>query len=264
MSNSSSSPVVFRVQRGAVVFIILILALGALILAASSSSNSGVRGNVSYVAWSSSDNAIYLEHPADWAFPTPVPTATLEGTSPATTAATEATTEPATTDYSVTVNNDTATQVSLSLLQTSGLDAIQTELVTANKFHNDAPLASQTIVVGNTRGVEFHQTRHVASTIEDTDAWVVPLDAAHVVVAWIQTTNWRDVEPLWSHMMSTLRVDRNAGLRALGIFTATPTPTLAPSATPAGTGAATAAATTAAASGNPSGALAATPAPAAV
>src|SRR5690242_14693522 len=67
VSNSSSSPVVLRIQQSAVVFVVLILALGALVLAANNiDPNASVRGDVRYSLWKSPDGMYSMEYPAGW------------------------------------------------------------------------------------------------------------------------------------------------------------------------------------------------------
>src|SRR5258708_21379912 len=67
VSNSSSSPVVLRIQQSAVVFVVMLLALGALVLAANNiDPNASVRGDTRYTLWKSPDGLLSMEYPAGW------------------------------------------------------------------------------------------------------------------------------------------------------------------------------------------------------
>src|SRR5258708_14943253 len=67
VSNSSSSPVVLRIQQSAVVFVVMLLALGALVLAANNiDPNASIRGDIRYALWKSPDGLLSMEYPAGW------------------------------------------------------------------------------------------------------------------------------------------------------------------------------------------------------
>ena len=238
MSNSPASPVVQRIQQSTLLFIVLIFALGALILAATNiDPNSAVRGNIKYTFWTSPDGAVSLEYPSDW---TPVASNTAN-----------------TFQYSFVVNPKDAQsqQGGYVVLSTQNVPANQKVETTiagilvnlTNTQHPDAPLQPQNALVGGLKGVAstWSVTQNDPSganppvTIYQT-LWMAPLDNTHFVFSSVQTLDPEVDFTKWEHTISTLHINKDAALKALGV-TATPMPTSA--ATTSGTAAATAGAT---------------------
>ena len=246
VSNSSSSPVVLRIQQSAVVFVVMLLALGALVLAANNiDPNASIRGDIRYSLWKSPDGLLSMEYPAGWS---------IQGTnSPL--------------QYAI-APQDGSAQGAIALVPVSAFglkvtDAdknpqnVMNQIIAQQAGSNS--VTSRPVFVDGIRGVaatmEVSQTDQTsgATQTQDNDFWELPLDGSHLLVATISTsnTNWVTIKPLWEHMMNSLRVDRAAALRALGVGVPTATPTAAPTqaateqSTESATSAATAVATTA-------------------
>jgi len=246
VSNASPSPVVLRIQQSAVVFVVLILALGALVLAANNiDPNASVRGDTRYTLWKSPDGLFSMEYPAGWAIQQRGPR-----------------------QYSVVTQDGTAQGLFITdSISTLGLKVTDIDKNLKNAMDEIVAQESGTTSV-TSRTVFVDGIQGLADTLESTqsdsnsnsgatqtqskDDWVIPLDGSHLLFTTIRTsdTNYATIKPLWEHMMNSLRIDRAGALRAMGVGVPTATPTSAPTqpATEQSTAGATSAATTAATS----------------
>jgi hypothetical protein len=237
VSNSASSPVVLRIQQSALVFVVLLLALGALILAANNiDPNAAVRGDVRYTLWNSPDGLLSLELPAGW---TPQSGATQPS-------------------YSFKSPDQAATGV-LSFISTNAVnDADKNPQSTTEKVAtsqaNGGPVSSRTLVVDGVRSaMSVYEVSQTDGTTQSGEIWLVPLDGSHFLLTNIKTSSdtMTTIKPLWEHIMNSIHINRAAAFKKFGIGVPTATPTSVPtqaateSATSAATTAATAAATTA-------------------
>src|SRR5215831_8177006 len=76
VSKTPTSPVVLRVQQSALIFVVLVLALGALLLASNSiDPKASERAGLQYVPYTTGDGLITLEYPKGWTVNSPVPLA---------------------------------------------------------------------------------------------------------------------------------------------------------------------------------------------
>lgn len=245
MSNSSSSPVVLRIQQSAVVFVVLILALGALVLAANNiDPNASVRGDVRYSLWKSPDGMYSMEYPAGWSVK-------------------QVTNKPPTFDVSPDDGSASGTIGLVNLSDQKITDADKNpknvlDTIVARRSANPA-INQRAVIVDGIQG--YAGTAELPSTDSKTgdtvasenDLWIIPLDGSHAVYVSILSKGSTStaIKPLEDHMLDTLRIDEKAALLALGVGVPTQTPTTAPTqaattvATEASTSAATAAGTTA-------------------
>jgi len=232
VSNTLSSSVVQRIQQSALLFIVLIFALGALILAATNINPSTAnRGSIPYTEWSSPDGAITLEYASDWTVQTsptnPLDFAFLPNPKDA-------------------VNSGLVTLVTLKVpagqdLQTTMagfLDSI------SNSQHPDAPLHADSALVGGLPGISTYWTVTTsdpsgAGSTEFDYLWFAPLDDSHFIISSFQTQILGTDVVEWVHTISTLHINKDLALKALGV-TPTPEATATSAATASSTESATA------------------------
>lgn len=239
MSNSASSPVVLRIQQSALVFLVLLLALGALILAANNiDPNAAVRGDVRYTLWTSPDGMVALEYPAGW---TPQSVSTPL-------------------NYAITLP-DQGVVGTLSFISTSTVtDADKNpkglvEQVT-KRLGQDITFNAQTLVVDGVHSAmstfDLSQADPNAGTVrtQSGQIWIVPLDGSHFLLTTIIAPHdtMVNIAPAWERIMNSIHINKPVAFKALGIGVPTATPTAVPTqaATAAATGEATGAATSAA------------------
>lgn len=275
MSNNPPSPVVARIQQSTLVFIVLILIVGALLLLTTGiDPQATVRASLSatpvpptltattaptvnafastgYKTYQSTDNVLKIDYPDQW---TPI-------TDP---------NNPLTYLFSPGGNQNTTGTVVVVQVGTNA-DLIQgltgaTEKSTPKDVLNIAfgqpqagqpPVTVSDVKAGSYTGAGIHQVNPLSQgqpTNQERELWILTLDPAHVAV--IQATTrpgqWNNqLRPIFQHMMDTLSVNIDAANKAAATAAVTSAATAgvttgATGATgAASTSAATAAATTA-------------------
>src|SRR5262249_34691104 len=156
----------------ALLFVVLVLVLGALLLAANSiDPKSSQRPGINYTPWTSPDGLLSLEYPKGWSVSSNKLTHQF-------------------------VSDDKKTGILIRLWRT---DQIKQPGVTPNmtpeeliKALNTGPNAASAeirpIAVGNLKGSAIHQTttttdQQGTSTPNSVDFWVLALDPSHILVA---------------------------------------------------------------------------------
>lgn len=241
MSNNPSSRVFIRLQPSALIFFVLLLVLGALLLLSNGiDPNSTKRAQfsptpvdpftvVKYVSWKSADGMIQAEIPDTWQ-------AQASSTSPF--------------SYAFAPANIGGAVVTLQLRPTAryqGASATTSPADLLNSAFTDRakdlpPVQKRDVKLGALSGVAAHftdkgtDTSSNQPTVLESELWVVALDPSHVLVlsSGAETGNWEKLQPIFDHIVSSLKFDTAATIKALDAqFPATP-------ATPAATTPATA------------------------
>jgi hypothetical protein len=253
VSNTPSSRVVLRIQPSALIFAVMILALGALLLASNSMdprvgerpkltpTTIDIYANVRYTAWKSLDGIFQFEHPEGWAVQAN-PSAALS--------------------YALVGQGSQNVPISFTLLTTTQLvqqmgapanlnaNSTPEQLLTA-AFAN--PQAGQPAIqvrpaqAGTLKGASAHftdsgQDRSTGQTVPiDTEVVLLSLDGTHLMLIQGQgrTADWPKLQPVFNRFTETLKVDTAAAIKILD------TPPTPAATAPAATSAATAAATSA-------------------
>ncbi|MEP7285918.1 MAG: hypothetical protein ABI947_09135 [Chloroflexota bacterium] len=233
MTNTSSSPVVVRIQQSSLIFVVLLLALGALLLTATNiAPGAGKRAGVQFVSWKSPDGFIELQRPSEWS-----PVA-----------------NPSNTSFSYffqsasSPNAPTTLPVSLALV-VSRTDALKIKDITATSSPDEIlkllgkmqpqgtpSLNSRPVQAGPYKGFALHDTHQVANSAQgaqaatpataDDDIWILAIDPTHVLIIDLTTptASWPSVQPIFEQMLGTLRVNRDGLLQAVEAL-ATPSAT---------------------------------------
>lgn len=213
MSNSPSSRVVMRVQPSAVVFVVLVLVIGALLLGSNSivDPRAGVRPQPSqttvnswaygkFVAWKSPDNLIELEHPDTWlAQPSAQERGTYIISSP--------------------VSQDSGITIQAGMVSDLGIPNLPTNATTADMLKAIIPQTQTTAQVQSASASGLNGNR-VHFTINaqdpnrgpvtvDRELWFLPLDAQHLLIVFAQSTNadWPKMQPIFDQVTRSLKVD---------------------------------------------------------
>jgi hypothetical protein len=219
VSNSASSPVVLRIQQSALVFVVLLLVLGALILAANNiDPNAAVRGDVRYTLWTSPDGLFSLEYPAGW---TPQPV-----NSPL--------------RYVITSPDQAAVGTLSFISTTASTDAVKdpqslVEEVTASLVNGGTSSARTLVVDGVRSAMSIFEVSQAdpstgATQTQNGEIWIVPLDNTHFLLTNIVVPGeaMATIKPAWEHMMNSIHINKPTAYKALGIGVPTATPTTVP------------------------------------
>ncbi|MCC7450129.1 MAG: hypothetical protein IT324_22115 [Anaerolineae bacterium] len=234
MSNSPSSRVVMRVQPSAIVFVVLVLVIGALIMMSSSiDPKSGVRPQPSqtsvnswaygkFVAWKSPDNLIELEHPDTWLAQA---SAQERGT--------YIISSPASQDSGITIQAGTVSDLGIPNLPTNATTADMLKAILPQTQTN-AQVQSASASGLNGNRVHFTvnaQDPNRGPVSIDRELWFLPLDAQHLLIVFAQSTtaDWPKMQPIFEQVTRSLKVDAAGIIRTIDAARA-----------PAATGAATA------------------------
>ncbi len=249
MSNNPSSRVVARIQPSALIFVMLVLVIGALLLASNNiDPNAGRRAQFTvtpvdpfavsqYVSWKSPDGFVRLEHPNIWQPQT-------SQTNPLT--------------YVLSPANSSGAFISIQMRPTSaylGVASTTTpdELLKrnfANRAQDLPPVTTKAVSVGNFAGTGAHYVERASDQstnqplMVESELWVVALDSTHVLVIQgiTETGNWARMQPIFEHITGSLQIDSAGAIKAMDTtFPATPAAT--GTATPAAAGTAPANAT---------------------
>jgi hypothetical protein len=252
VSNTPSSRVVLRIQPSALIFAVMILGLGALLLATNSMDPRvgerprltptaiDIYANVRYTAWKSPDGIFQFELPELWSVQAN-PNAQLY--------------------YQLVGQGNQGAPITFFLVNTSQI--LQQIPASANVNVNSTPeqllsavIASQrqgqpavqvrSVQAGTLKGASAHFTETGQDTTGqavsvDAEVMLLSLDPGHVMAIQAQsrTAEWPKLQPILTHFLETLKVDTAAAVK---ILDATPTPVAT---VPATTSAATAAPTSA-------------------
>jgi hypothetical protein len=230
VSNNPSSRVVARIQPSALIFVTLVLVIGALLLASNNiDPNAGRRAQFTvtpvdpfvfsqYVSWKSPDGFVQLEHPNTWQPQT-------SQTSPLT--------------YVLSPANSNEAFLSIQMRPTSaylGVASTTTpdELLKrnfANRPQDLPPVTTKTVSVGNFTGTGAHYVERMSDQstnqplMVESELWVVALDPTHVLVIQgiTETGNWAKMQPIFEHITGSLQIDSAGAVRAMDMaFPATP------------------------------------------
>ena len=261
MSNNPSSRVVARIQPSALIFVVLVLVIGALLLASNNiDPNAGKRAQftatpvdvfaaIKYVQWKSPDGLIQVEHPETWG-----PQADAGTTQSYIIASPGSQTVFvrffAAPTSSLGVQNATATTPPDQLLK----------LIFADQPKDQAPVTIRPVTLGDLKGAGLHQSLVQADPNSgqqvplDRELWMLSLDPSHVFViqAVSETGDWAKMGPIFDHVTSTLKLDPAGLIKAVqpaGAATAAATQAATP--VSAATSAATAPATSSAVGTSP-------------
>jgi hypothetical protein len=226
-----------RVQPSAVVFVVLVLVIGALIMASTSiDPKSGVRPQPSstpiniwaygkFVPWKSPDNMVQLEYPDTWlAQQNPQQRLSYVVASPA--------------------SQGDAISVVMLPVTALGVQNLPANATTADMIKGVLPAqqANAQIQSAEAAGLKGSRT-HWTQTVQDpnrgtigmeTDLWFLSLDPKYLLVVAGQSTNadWPKMQPILEHVISTLKVDQAGAVQVMNALLAGATPPATQSAAP--------------------------------
>jgi hypothetical protein len=245
VSNNPSSRVVMRIQPAAVVFLVMVLMIGALLLASSNIDPRAMqRAQFSptpvdvflfkaYKPWQSTNNLVQLEYPDTW----------------------QAQPDPQGNPFSyyfVPPGNATGLiNVALYPLSQPVTPQAAIQQLASSQAQNQPAPAIKPVTIAGLQGMTAHQqivsNDQAGQSVPFDQDWVaLALDDTHLLVIRTvsQTQDWPKMQPIIEHVINTLKVDVTGAVKELNAAVATPQAT-AP-ATQAATQAAPQAATPAA------------------
>jgi hypothetical protein len=251
---SNSSRELARIQPSVLIFTMLLLILGALLLvSAGIDPKAGERAKFTttpaptatpvdvfaiakYTSWKSPDGTVQLEHPDTWVVQ-PDPSGGWSYQIASTSSQGESMTVFMAPTAKLGVQNAVATTAPAELLQ----------MIFANLPKDQPPVTIHPIQGAGLNGAGLHQalvqTDSAGQRISlDRELWVLSLDPSHIFVidTVTRSEDWPKMQPIFDHLISTLKIDAPAAVRVLESAPATA------AATSPATAAATSAATQAA------------------
>lgn len=257
MSNNPSSRAVVRIQSSALIFVLLVLIIGALLLASNNiDPNAGKRAQFTvtpvdtttpvdpfavsqYVSWKSPDGFVQLEHPNTWQ-------PQYSGTAPFV--------------YSLVPANTGSGAISFQMTPTSRIRGVTSTMTPdqlvkqlfATQAQDLPPVTTKPVQIGSFVGTSAHYFQRSSDSsnnqpvVLEGELWIVALDPTHMLIAFALTNSgdWAKIQPIFEYVIGSLKIDSAGAIKAMdAAFPATP------SATGAATAAPTQAATPAAKSG---------------
>jgi hypothetical protein len=250
VSNTPSSRELARIQPSALIFVVLVLILGALLLASGgidpraserarfTATPVDVFNVANYTTWKSPDGAIQFEHPDTWSVQ---PDTGVRG------------------GYMVAPSQAQYGYIRVWTTSTAGVGGQDTLPITApadilkQAFATAQPPPTfHPAQAAGLSGAGLHQSQFPTNTatgqqmLLDQEVWLLSLDPSHVIVIQgvSQSSDWPKMQRVFDHLVNTLKIDAPTAVRALE----------AQNATAVATGAATGAATTAATQAAPTSA----------
>lgn len=257
MSNNPSQRVVVRLQPAALVFIVLVLVIGAMLLASNNLDPNSVKraafsptpidyfAAITYANWKSPDGLLRIDYPSAW----------------------KAQADPGGNafQYLIAANTTDGPYVSMrmgQLVTNQTASELLAQATSNGSGTAQPPAAINPVEYAGMKGASTIQTFTTTDALgqaapRNGDLIVLNLDVSHVLL--IQsvsgTEDWLKMQPIVDHMLNSLSIDKAAAIREINAALATPEATGA--ATPNASAAANAAAPSAA---TPAPTTAATPA----
>ncbi len=256
MSKPPKSRELARIQPSALVFVVLVLIVGALLLVSGGiDPKAGERAKFTdtpgptatpvdvfsvtkYTAWKSTNGTIQLEHPDSWV-PQPDPSG-----GPAYTIA-----SPASQGESISLFMSTTARLGVQNAAANTPPDQLLKLIFADLPKDQPAVTIHPVQAAGLNGAGLHQslsqTDSSGQPVQlDRELWVLSLDPTHVFVvqAVARTGDWPKMQLVFDHVVNTLKIDATSAVHLLDTAAA---------ATPAATSAATSAPTSAATSAAP-------------
>jgi hypothetical protein len=232
VSRSSSSREIVRIRPSALVFTAMMLIVGVLLLATNNIDPKAIRRptmpvdvfvNMRYTGWTSPDGLIQFEYPDSWVVQ---PMSSLAyGIVPAGTGTSEA-------FISVSMRTTASLLSWFSLDKTLAQDTTPDVLLqhALPILSPDQPVTVKPVQAGSLKGAGFHYVHNIPAATASGQAvrnegelWLLSLDSTHVLAltAEVPGTDWPKMQPVFDHLVSTLKVDAPGAVKAIG--TAAPT-----------------------------------------
>ncbi len=224
MSNTPSSRVVMRIRPSALMFVVLVLIIGALLLASNSiDPRSAERAKFTdtpqpsvpptqtvdvftvdrYVSWKSPDGLVQLEHPASL-IPQPS-TDTTYGYNFV---------PPDRGQLFVDFLAEPTVRFGSNVVPTTTPEELL-KLAFANQPQDQPPVDIKPVQAAGLQGARAHYVTKLTdqstgqSVPLESEAWALALDPTHILLirAQVNTGDWPKMQPILDHMTSTLKVD---------------------------------------------------------